>query len=66
MYIIDRLEDEWAVIEDDGQTFNLPRKLLPDNAGEGDVIRLTIEIDQEATRSRRQTINKLVDELFED
>lgn len=66
MYIIDRLEDEWAVVEGEGQTFNLPRRMLPGNVGEGDVIQITIEIDQEATRSRSQTVKKLVDEIFED
>lgn len=66
MYIIDRLEGDWAVIENEGKTFNLPRKLLPEGAGEGDAIKITVEIDLQATRSRVQKVKQLIDEVFED
>lgn len=66
MYIIDRLEGEWAVIEGEEKTFNLPRRLLPEGAGEGDVIQITVEIDQVTTRSRVKKVKRLVEEVFED
>mgnify|MGYP000845560310 CR=1 FL=1 len=66
MYIIDRLEGDWAVVEGEERTFNLPRKLLPTEVREGDVIRITVEIDHQATRSRAGKIKQLIDEVFED
>ena len=66
MYIIDRLEGDWAVVEGEERTFNLPRKLLPGEVREGDVIRITVEIDHEATRARVQKVKQLMEEVFED
>ena len=66
MYIIDRLEGDWAVVEGEERTFNLPRKLLPTEVREGDVIRITVEIDHEATRARVQKVKQLMEEVFED
>ena len=66
MYIVDRLEGDWAVVEGEKQTFNLPRKLLPGEVREGDVIRITVEIDHEATRSRERKVKQLMEEVFED
>lgn len=65
MLIIDRFEGEWAVVEYEGKTFNLPRSLLPEEAGEGSVVRISVTVDQEATKARGKTIEKLADELFE-
>lgn len=64
-FIIDRFEEDWAVLEYDDETYNVPRALLPDNAKEGDVLRISLEIDQEETEKRREAIRKLEDELFE-
>ena len=64
MFIIDRFEGEWAVIEWDGKVFNLPRSLLPGEAREGDVLRLAAEVDLRATSDRRKRIRELEDRLF--
>lgn len=64
--IIDRIEDNWTVIEFEGETFNIPINLLPQNAKEGDVINIIISVDSKATSERRNNIEKLMDELFED
>jgi hypothetical protein len=66
-FIIDRFEEDWAVLEyeSESKTYNVPRALLPDNAKEGDVLRISLEIDQQETDKRRETIRKLEDELFE-
>ncbi len=64
-FIIDRFEEDWAVLEYDDETYNVPRALLPDNAKEGDVLKISLEIDQEETEKRKEAIRKLEDELFE-
>ncbi|GAW92763.1 DUF3006 domain-containing protein [Calderihabitans maritimus] len=65
MLVIDRFEGDMAVIEYNGKTFDLPRSLLPEEAKEGDVLKMSIEIDKEETEKRRKKIEKLMDELFE-
>ncbi len=64
--IIDRIEGNWAVIEYEGITFNIPKNLLTQNAKEGDVINIIISVDSKATSERRYNMDKLMDELFED
>lgn len=64
--IIDRFESNWAVIEYEGDTFNIPKSLLPQSAREGDVIKITVAVDDKATSERRNRVEKLMDELFED
>jgi hypothetical protein len=62
--IIDRFEDNFAVIEHAGGTFTIPRELLPARAKEGDVLRLIVEIDETETTDRRKKIKSLEDRLF--
>ncbi len=66
IFIIDRFEGDWAVIEFEGTTFNLPRVLLSSTAKEGDVVKISLTVDKKATAERRKKIEKLMDELFED
>ncbi|MDK2816208.1 MAG: hypothetical protein PWR22_837 [Moorella sp. (in: firmicutes)] len=67
MFIIDRFEGDWAVIEtDDRKTFNLPRSVLPRDAKEGDVITLTASIDVETTQKRREKAKALLDNFFDE
>lgn len=65
MLIIDRFEGDFAVIEYDDMTFDLPRKLLPKDVKEGDVLRLSISVDKEHTEKRRKRVNSLMNELFD-
>jgi len=65
VFVIDRFEGQWAVIEYGRETFNLPRKMLPTDAREGDVLNINISVDRTETRMREQEITKLADELFE-
>ncbi len=61
--IVDRIEKEKIVVEiAEGQIAYIDQKLLPD-VQEGDVIDLTI--NKEATKKRKNKIDKLVDELFQ-
>lgn len=66
IFIIDRFEGNWAVIEFEDVTFNIPRSLIPKSAKEGDVIKISVSVDKNATFTRKSKIKKLVDELFED
>jgi len=64
--IIDRFEGNWAVIEYGNKTFNFPKKLLPKEAKEGDVLKFNITIDREETEKRRKAIEDLAKDLFVD
>ena len=66
MLIISRFEGDWAVIELDDTTFNVPKILLPQDSKEGDIISISIAVDQKATASRKQQINEIAKDLFED
>ena len=66
MLIIDRLEGNWAVIEYDGQMFNLPRSLLPQAAKEGDIIRIAVTVDKQATATLRKNAKSLLDNFFDE
>lgn len=66
MYIIDRFEENWAVIETAGrQTFNLPKELLPPEAREGDVLTLHAAVDPLATAERRNRTHNLLKNFFD-
>ncbi len=57
MNIIDRFEEDYAVIETDGGMINVARAKLPENAAEGDVLEFTDgvwTIDESATEERRR------------
>jgi hypothetical protein len=58
-YTIDRFEGpEWIVLEDDqGRTFRVPRKWLPDAAREGDVIDVSEQQEAPDALSLRLTID---------
>ena len=73
--MLDRFEGERAVLEA-GATFNVPSAWLPDEAAEGDVLRLTLTagptestarfaIDAGETAARRQQVRALRDSLLE-
>lgn len=66
MFIIDRFEGDWVVVEFGRKTFNLPKFLFPAGAKEGDVIEIEVSIDQKTTAFRKKSVNELADILFED
>ncbi len=66
MYIIDRFEGDWAVIEMDRQVFNVPKSLLPSAAKEGDVIEIHIKVNVERTEERQNQAKKLLDNFFDE
>ncbi len=63
--IIDRFEEDYAVVELEGGVFvNMPKALLPNLVEEGDV--LTIEIDEEETERRRNRVEEMMGRLLEE
>ncbi len=54
------------VAEFEGETFDIPKALFPQKVREGDVVRITIVVDEEATKDRKKRVEQLADELFED
>ena len=65
MLILDRFEGDWAVIEYGGTTFNFPRSLMPSYVKEGDVITISISVDQTTTKERRQKGDEMMKGFFD-
>jgi hypothetical protein len=62
--IIDRFEGDYAIVELPEKTMvNMPKKLIPQGAREGNVI--SIQIDTDETTARKKNIDKLIDEVWE-
>lgn len=67
MFIIDRFEGDWAIIETENRhTFNLPRFILPPCIKEGDVISIQVGIDLVATKERTEKSKRMLDNLFDE
>jgi len=68
--IIDRFEEDWAVVElDNGSFVDIPMSNLPPNASEGSVVLIEdnrVTLLSEETQARRRQIDKLIKDLFED
>ena len=63
---IDRIEGDTAIIVLDTrnlETITLPTALLPGGCREGDIIKLTLEPDPDATRTGRERIAGTIDRL---
>lgn len=66
LLIIDRFEGDWAIIECEHGTFTLPKSLLPEGAKEGDVIELSVSVDEKATVQQRRKARSLLDYFFDE
>lgn len=65
MFVLDRIEEEMAVIEWQGQMLMLPAALLPEGAKEGDLLEISIKIDHEGTKGRKERIAEKARRLWE-
>lgn len=68
MLIVDRIEENIAVIENGKERFEVPRKALAKDIKEGDVVLLENGVyrkDTSATERRRQEIINLQNSLWE-
>ena len=62
MLIIDRFEGDFAVIETENGFINIPRKDVPSNANEGDVLELSFKRNE--TEKRKEHIDGMMNSLF--
>lgn len=62
--VVDRIEDEYLVVElEDGTIIDIPKEIVP-NAKEGDII--DIYVNEEQTKKRKEEVKKIMDDLFID
>ena len=67
MFIIDRFEGDWAIIETENcLTFNMPRSSLPPGLKEGDVLNIQVSIDLVATKKRTEKSKRMIENLFDE
>ena len=64
MIIIDRFENNLAVVEYQGKTYNIPKEWLPTSAKEGDVVILNAAVDVQETAHRKKDAGRKLDDLF--
>jgi hypothetical protein len=67
--IIDRFEEDWAVVEIDGETKDFDRAIFPEEAVAGDVVKIEgnkVTILKDETKQLRKEIEDLMDEVWED
>jgi hypothetical protein len=62
--IVDRFEDDYAVIEYGELSFNFPKELLPMHINEGDVLDFHIIVDTDMTIKRSKQIKTKMDQVF--
>ncbi|MGI6615223.1 MAG: DUF3006 domain-containing protein [Dethiobacteria bacterium] len=65
--VLDRFEGDYAVLlfGDEKIRVDLPRVLLPPEAGEGSWFKVSLELDPEAERKQRDKIEDLLNKLKE-
>lgn len=61
---VDRLEDDIAVLlVDESMKLNVPVALLPAGVREGDVLEISITIDEKATGDAKERVSSLMERL---
>lgn len=67
MFVIDRFEEAWAIVESDEKSFfKLPRSLLPLTVREGDSIEIIVKQDNLAAENRKARASNLLENFFEE
>lgn len=63
-FTIDRIEDNYLIVElENGKTIDIPKELIP-NAKENDIY--TITLNESEMEKRKNNINNLINDLFID
>ena len=64
--IIDRIEEDMAVVILPGgnDRISCPADLLPETAKESDVIKITVEVDEEKTRQVKKEAQQILSDLI--
>ncbi len=63
--VVDRFEDDLAVIEFGELTIDIPRRELPAGTAEGSVLTVRFELDQAETEERRRRVEDTIRRLRE-
>jgi len=58
-YTVDRIEGEFAVVEVENTTVDMPVSLLPEGCGEGSVIEITLVDNSEHIKQLSNRLNNL-------
>lgn len=64
--VIDRIEEGKAVLlirPEEKNEIYLPKDFLPEDAEEGSILKINLEIDQEATKAAEKRVKSLLDKL---
>lgn len=63
--VIDRFEGEYAVllIEQEEVQMDFPKKLLPEDIKEGDILRINIELDPDETSAQEKRVGNILEKL---
>ena len=61
-WIIEKFEEDLAVIECNNLYFNIPKSTLPTNVCEGDILEITINVAE--TKSQKENLNNRLKNLF--
>ncbi|WP_028392364.1 DUF3006 domain-containing protein [Bacillus cihuensis] len=67
--IIDRFEGDLVVVEVDGKTINVPKKLVDSKVKVSDVVELVNEkwmVNEAETEKRRKKIKSIMESVWED
>lgn len=64
MLVIDRFEGEYALIEMNKRIFHIPKALMPKGVREGDVIKIQITVDEEATKKVKNSVDSIARDVF--
>ncbi len=66
MFVVDRFEGEYALIEYRKRIFHIPKSLIPKGVKEGDVINIKVTADEEGGRKRKEAAGKPAGGVFKD
>ena len=64
--IVDRLEKNTAVVSVDADAFDIPKKILPEDAKEGDIVYITITNDEEEKKTKTELAKQLLNETLKE
>ncbi|MHB9093664.1 MAG: DUF3006 family protein [Eubacteriales bacterium] len=52
-FVIEKIEGQWAIMEWGKDSFKIPKSLLPNNAKQGDKVKIELQLLNESDRLRR-------------
>ncbi|MEW9123306.1 MAG: DUF3006 domain-containing protein [Thermotaleaceae bacterium] len=65
MFVLDRIEGDRALIEWGEEIIEIPLVLLPTGVKEGDLLRISISIEENETEARKERLEEKAKRLWE-